>query len=147
MLGKTKSTTPMVETQTKISTVIGSGAVFDGNLTAPEAVRVDGTLNGNCKCEKNVVLGTEGQVYGNISAQNIMISGKVEGDIFVRGKLELLSTGRVTGNITARSLVIDEDAYFDGRCTMTAAAQEAPALEKAPAPKPAEKALEAPEEK
>ena len=34
------------------------------------------------------------------------------------GKLELLSTGKLSGNITARSLVIDEDAFFDGRCAM-----------------------------
>ena len=86
MLGKSKNTVPTV--QTKIGTIIGEGAVFDGNLTAPEAIRVDGTINGNCTCEANLIIGTEGKIEGNISAQNVTISGKVNGDIFVQGKLE-----------------------------------------------------------
>ena len=127
MLGTSKNTVPTV--QTKIGTIIGEGAVFDGNLTAPEAIRVDGTINGNCTCEANLIIGTEGKIEGNISAQNVTISGKVNGDIFVQGKLELLSTGRVSGNIVARSLVVDEDAYFDGRCTMTTALKTDPVQE------------------
>ena len=119
MIGKNKSAAPVAETQTKIGTIIGPGAVFDGNLTAPETIRGDGMINGNCVCDKNLILGQDGQIEGNITAQNVVISGKVNGDIVVRGKLELFSTGRVSGNITARSLVIDEDAYFDGRCNMT----------------------------
>lgn len=119
MIGKNKSAAPVAETQAKIGTIIGPGAVFDGNLTAPETIRVDGMINGNCVCDKNLILGQDGQIEGNITAQNVVISGKVNGDIVVRGKLELFSTGRVSGNITARSLVIDEDAYFDGRCNMT----------------------------
>ena len=48
----------------------------------------------------------------------MILSGKVVGDVDSSGKLELLSTGKLSGNITARSLVIDEDAFFDGRCAM-----------------------------
>lgn len=121
MLSKGKSSASMTDTRTVVGTLIGKGAVFDGNLSAPESVRIDGTVNGNCTCDNEMILGPESQIIGNISAQNIIISGKVEGDITANGKLELLSTGRITGNITARSLVIDEDAFFDGRCTMTAA--------------------------
>ena len=118
MLGKSKNTTTTTETRSKIGTLIGAGAVFDGNLSAPETVRIDGIINGNCTCQKELILGAEGEIKGNISAQNVIISGKVDGDIAVQGKLELLSTGRVIGNITAKSLVIDEDAFFDGRCAM-----------------------------
>jgi len=150
MMGKNKNTAAVAETQARIGTVIGPGAVFDGNLKAPEAVRVDGVVNGNCDCAKNMVIGQDGRIEGNITAQNIVISGKVNGDIMISGKLELYSTGRVTGNITARSLVIDEDAYFDGRCTMTTAKNEMPVTEKkeeAPAKKSlASKLGESPEE-
>lgn len=121
MLSKGKNVSSTADTRTVVGTLVGKGAIFDGNLTAPESVRIDGTVNGNCTCDKEMILGPESHIIGNISAQNIIISGKVEGDITAHGKLELLSTGRITGNITARSLVIDEDAFFDGRCTMTAA--------------------------
>lgn len=118
MLGKNKTTGSSVESRTKVGTLIGEGAVFDGDLTAPETVRVDGTINGNCTCEKELIIGAEGQIKGNVSAQNVIISGQVTGDLTVHGKLELLSSGRIIGDIAARALVIDEDAHFDGRCTM-----------------------------
>ena len=128
MLGKSKPaiTTSTAETQTaKIGTIIGPGAIFKGDITAPEAIRIDGTLTGNCVCKGNLILGTEGQIKGNIKAQNVILSGKVVGDVDSSGRLELLSTGKLSGNITARSLVIDEDAFFDtpdaffdGRCAM-----------------------------
>lgn len=120
MLGKSKNNNVETEVRVKVSTILGDGAVFEGDLKAPEAIRIDGTINGNCTCEKEVVIGKNGHLKGNISAQNVVISGRVEGDINAMGKLELLSTGKLVGNISARSLVIDEDAFFDGRCTMTA---------------------------
>lgn len=122
MLGKNKSNSNSLdsETKVKVSTILGNGAVFEGDLNAPEAIRIDGTINGNCTCEKEVIIGKNGQIKGNISAQHVIISGRVDGDINALGKLELLSTGKITGNISARSLIIDEDACFDGRCTMTA---------------------------
>ena len=119
MLRKNKNESYAEDTKTKIGTVIGEGTVFDGDLTASEGVRIDGVINGNCTCEKKLILSAEGQVRGNISAQSVIISGKVDGDIIASGKLELLSTGKLAGNITAGSLVIDEGACFDGRCTMT----------------------------
>lgn len=121
MLGKSKNTTYADDTRTKINTMIGEGTIFDGDLTSPETIRIDGTVNGNCVCEKKLILSAEGKVTGNIAAQSVIISGKVDGDITVTGKLELFSTGKIAGNITAGSLVIDEGACFDGRCTMTTA--------------------------
>lgn len=119
MMRKSKNETYTDDARTKIGTMIGAGTVFDGDFTSPEAVRIDGIINGNCTCEKKLILSAEGQIRGNISAQSVIISGKVDGDIVVSGKLELLSTGKIAGNITAASIVIDEGACFDGRCTMT----------------------------
>ena len=126
MRSKSKNETYADDARTKIGTVIGGGTVFDGDLSSPEAVRIDGIINGNCTCEKKLILSAEGQVKGNISAQSVIISGKVDGDIVVSGKLELLSTGKIAGNITASSIVIDEGACFDGRCTMTTTVETVP---------------------
>lgn len=125
MLGR-KNEIQTEDAKTKVGTVIGAGTVFDGDLSSPEAIRIDGVINGNCTCEKKLILSTEGQIKGNISAQSVIISGKVDGDIIVSGKLELLATGKIAGNITAGSLVIDEGACFDGRCTMTASIEAKP---------------------
>ena len=117
MFGRSNNT--VSDAQIKVVTLLGEDAVFEGQLTAKEAVRIDGTIRGDCNCEKEFIVGQTGKITGNISAQNVIISGNVEGDIAASGKLELLSTGKLVGNITARSLVVDENACFDGRCTMT----------------------------
>lgn len=124
MLGKSKNTSSSEDARTSVNTIVGEGAVFDGNLRAPESIRIDGIINGNCTCEKKLVLGSAGQIKGNIYAQDLVISGKVDGDISATGKLELLSTGKINGNIIAKSLVIDENATFDGRCTMAVSLPE-----------------------
>ena len=66
MLGKNKNTTSTTGARTKVSTVIGEGTVFDGNLKATETVKVDGTVNGNCTCDEELILGPEGLVKGNV---------------------------------------------------------------------------------
>lgn len=121
MLGKGKNTGYSDDGHEKVSTLIGQGTTFDGDLTSAETVRIDGVVNGNCTCEKKLILSSDGQVKGNITAHSVIISGRVDGDITVQGKLELLSTGKIAGNIVAGSLVIDEGAAFDGRCTMSSA--------------------------
>ena len=118
MLGRGKSG-ESVAVQEKIGTLIGTGTIFTGDIVVQDTIRVDGTINGNCTCKGTLILGEEGRITGNITAVNIFISGHVKGDIVSSGKLEVLSAGRVTGDISARKLVVDEDAYFDGRCTMT----------------------------
>ena len=126
MLSKNKNMTHTDDAHTKITTFIGEGTVFDGDLTSPEAISIDGTINGNCSSEMKLILGPKGHIKGNISAQSVVISGKVDGDITTRSKLVLLSTANICGNITAGSLVIDEGACFDGRCTMTNSVSESP---------------------
>lgn len=140
MLGKTKSTvTAATEPSGKISTIIGPGAVFDGNLTSTETVRIDGTINGNCNCQQKLVVGPEGTVKGNITSQSLMVSGKIDGDVVVHGKLELLSTGNIHGNITTKALIVDEGGCFDGKCIMKESTPES-------MPEPSKKAADTPAE-
>lgn len=112
----------------KVSTLIGKGTVFDGNLTSSDSIRIDGTVNGNCSCEATFVVGETGTVIGDITADNVVIAGQIKGDVVARGSLEFMPTGKLSGNIMANTLVIDEGAYFDGNCVMTSESQ-APSLE------------------
>lgn len=122
MFGKEKNKSYSDDSKTVVSTLIGKETVFNGDLSSGEAIQIDGTVNGDCKCEKRLILSAEGRIKGNIAAQSVIISGEVDGDITVTGKLELLSSGKIAGDIIAGSLVIDEGASFDGRCTMSSAA-------------------------
>lgn len=129
MMKSSKNANYGTDAKTKVGTLLGKGSVFDGNLSSPESTRIDGTLHGNCDCKAQLIIGTDGVIQGDITAKNVLVSGSVDGNIAAQGKVELLSTCKITGNITSKSLVVDEGAFFDGRCTMTTGSDAKPQKE------------------
>lgn len=114
MLGK--KTTEHVNA--KISTIIGADVVLRGDVSAKEAIRIEGTLRGDVSSEGTLIVSSTGKVIGNVDGSNIMVAGVIEGDMNSDGRIEVAATGRVIGNIKTKSLIIDENAVFQGQCTM-----------------------------
>lgn len=100
------------------NTIIGAGTVVEGVVKAVMTTRIDGTVNGDVTSEGVIIVANEGIVNGNITAADVKISGKVQGNVSVTGKLELISNGKLFGDIKAGSLSIDESAIFQGNCKM-----------------------------
>lgn len=116
MLGK--KTTEQINA--KISSVIGSDMVVEGDIKAKEAVRVEGSVTGDVETEGALIISSTGKVKGNVKGSNIIIGGSVEGDLTSGGRTEVASTGKVIGNIRTKSLIVDENAVFQGQCIMNA---------------------------
>lgn len=116
MLGK--KTTEQINA--KISSVIGSDMVVEGNVRAKEAVRVEGKVTGDVETEGVLIISAGGSVKGNVKGSSIIIGGSVEGDLSSGGRTEVASTGKVIGNIRTKSLIVDENAVFQGQCIMNA---------------------------
>ncbi len=102
----------------KFNSIIGEGVTMEGNITAKESLRVEGTIVGDVSSEGILVISASGKVTGNVKANDIRVAGAIEGDIESEGRIEVESSGRVMGNIKAKSLVIDQNAVFKGQCTM-----------------------------
>ncbi len=101
-----------------INTVIGAGTEFVGDLTTKDTTKIDGIIRGNIQSEGNVIIGTNGQVEGNINAREVSIAGMIKGDMTAQNRIEILSSAHIEGNITTKSLCIDENAVFQGVCNM-----------------------------
>lgn len=102
----------------KISSIIGSDMVVDGNIRAKEAVRVEGSVTGDVETEGALIISSSGKVKGNVKGSSIIIGGSLEGDLTSGGRTEVASTGKVIGNIRTKSLIVDENAVFQGQCIM-----------------------------
>lgn len=102
----------------KIGSIIGADMVVEGNIKATEAIRVEGNVKGDVSSDGTLVISSTGKVIGNIRGNNIMIAGTIEGDLISGGRTEVASTGRIIGNIRTKSLIVDENAVFQGQCTM-----------------------------
>lgn len=108
------------QANTKISSIIGADMVIEGNITAKDAVRVEGNVTGNVETDGALVISATGKVKGNIRGSSIVIGGVLEGDLTSTGKTDVISTGRVIGNMHTKSLIVDENAVFQGQCIMNA---------------------------
>ena len=116
--GKTGESVETVSDQ--ISTIIASGTIVDGPLTTKESTRVDGTVNGNVTVNGSLILGQDAKINGAVTATNLFLAGEISGNVNCgNGKVEISDTGKLFGDLTAKSLVIDENAIFQGQCTMT----------------------------
>lgn len=100
------------------TTIIGSGANFNGTLNSSGIIRIDGTFEGELNIDGSVIVGESGKIKGNIKTSKITIAGTVDGNIHCSGTLELMSSGKLYGDMEVKGVNIEDGAIFDGKCTM-----------------------------
>jgi cytoskeletal protein CcmA (bactofilin family) len=138
------------EEQTPGVPVLGKTLLFRGELTAEEDVILQGRVEGSIRHARNLTIGTEGSVQGDIYASHLTVEGLVEGDLHCSEGVVVRATAQVRGNIFAPRVGIMEGATFNGRIEMDgasaarggegrqparqAAAPQRPASPPAPAP-------------
>src|SRR5437868_1415565 len=81
-----------------ISTFIAEGAIIDGSVKAPGVARLDGQVTGDVSITEGLILGEKGIITGNVTTKDMVVHGRVNGDINVRS-LEIKSTGHIAGEI------------------------------------------------
>lgn len=98
--------------------IIGQGTTIEGQINAAGDLRIDGTIIGSVTSKAKVVIGSTGQVQGDVVCQNADISGTVKGKTTVGELLFLKSTARINGDIITGKLVVEVGASFSGNCHM-----------------------------
>jgi cytoskeletal protein CcmA (bactofilin family) len=106
---------------------IAQGVTLEGTLTVSGTSRIDGRVKGNIISEQTVVLGDDARVEGQIEGNHVVISGRFDGVIFSKGRVEIQAKGVVTGEVHSPCMVIDPGGIFDGRCHMLASSDAASA--------------------
>ena len=96
--------------------VITNGTVLEGKFRASENVRLDGLMKGEMRCDKRIVMGEKGKVEGNVTTQDAVVMGTIEGELTASGTLTLKGTALIKGTITAKSLIVEEGARYYGEC-------------------------------
>ncbi len=110
--------------------IIGAGTNINGDIDCNGDMRIDGKVVGNIKVSGKIVIGTTGDIKGQITCRNSEIEGKVDGKIFVDELLLLKSTAAILGDITTSKLAIEPGATFTGNCKMDNSAAKADASKK-----------------
>jgi cytoskeletal protein CcmA (bactofilin family) len=104
-----------------------------GNCETDGTVRIEGTVQGSVRAGKAVVVGKEGLVDGDVTTQDAVISGRVQGTLVAESRLELQATSHVEGEVRARRMQLEDGAVLNGTVSMGEAATSKAAASGAPA--------------
>ena len=74
---------------------------------------VDGSFDGVINSSKEIYIGKNGYINGEIITQKLIIQGVVDGKINAK-RVEIKEGGRVKGTIEYSELVIEAKAIFEG---------------------------------
>ena len=95
-----------------IPSIISEGSEFKGNVKTSGEIQIDGVLNGNIRA-KQIVVGENGNVRGNVTASFLRICGKIEGEIRAE-TVEIVSSASVKGNVFKKTISIESGSKVTG---------------------------------
>ena len=94
---------------------IGKSLVIKGEVTGSEALYIDGRVEGSINLAGNrVTVGRNGVVNANVTAREIVVLGKVRGNLTASDRVDIRSDGSLTGDVIAARISIEDGAYFKG---------------------------------
>jgi cytoskeletal protein CcmA (bactofilin family) len=105
----------MNPSQNALKNTLNSDVEIKGNLKFSGELVFDGKLEGEIQTDGTLQLGEGAVISGNISAQTVIVRGKVNGNIAAKEKIEIKSKAELFGDIKSAKLVIEEGVTFVGK--------------------------------
>ncbi len=94
---------------------ISKGLFVKGEITGSESLFIDGKVEGSINLPGNrVTVGRNGQVGASISAREIVVLGKVRGNVTATDRVDIRAEGALTGDVAAARISIEDGAFFKG---------------------------------
>jgi cytoskeletal protein CcmA (bactofilin family) len=94
---------------------IGKSLIIKGEVTGSEALYIDGRVEGSINLAGNrVTIGRNGVVAANVVAREIVIIGKVRGNLNASDRVDIRNEGSLTGDVIAQRISIEDGAFFKG---------------------------------
>jgi cytoskeletal protein CcmA (bactofilin family) len=94
---------------------IGKSLVIKGEVTGSESLYIDGRVEGSINLSGNrVTIGRNGVVAANITAREIVVLGKVRGNLNATDRVDIRNEGSLTGDVVAQRISIEDGAFFKG---------------------------------
>jgi cytoskeletal protein CcmA (bactofilin family) len=94
---------------------IGKSVMVKGELSGSEDLYFDGEAEGSVDLhEHSLTVGPNGRIRATILAREIIVHGKVEGNVRASERVELKKSCMLTGDISTQRIVIEDGAFFKG---------------------------------
>jgi cytoskeletal protein CcmA (bactofilin family) len=94
---------------------ISKGLSIKGEITGTESLFIDGKVEGSINIPGNrVTVGKNGVVTASISAREIVVLGKLKGNVSATDRVDIRAEGALTGDVAAARISIEDGAFFKG---------------------------------
>lgn len=94
---------------------IGKGLFIKGEITGSESLYIDGKVEGTINLPGNrLTVGRNGQVNAAVTAREIVVLGKVKGNVSASDRVDIRAEGSLTGDVSAARISIEDGAFFKG---------------------------------
>ena len=114
---------------------IGKSLVIKGEVTGSESLYIDGRVEGSINLPGNrVTVGRNGIVNANITAREIVVTGKVRGNLSASDRVDIRNEGSLTGDVVAQRISIEDGAFFKGGIDIRKPGQKANGEDKSEKP-------------
>jgi cytoskeletal protein CcmA (bactofilin family) len=95
---------------------LGSSLQIKGQITGSEDLQIDGIVDGPISLTGHeLTVGADAQLHSEIHAGEVVVYGKVVGNVHSRGRVDIKQQGSVTGDIASARISIEDGAHFKGR--------------------------------
>ena len=113
-------------TNQEFATIIGADAKFKGELKFESAAKVLGRFEGSIESKGMVFIADGCACKATISAKEVAVEGRIDGNVTAGDRIELMPTGVVAGDIVAKRMTMAEGASINGHCQIGPNGKDAP---------------------
>ena len=107
---------------------LGSSLRIKGEVTGSEDLQIDGVVEGAISLDgHDLIVGSAAQLHSEIHAGEVVVCGKVVGNVQARGRVEITKDGSITGDLSCARISIEDGAHFKGRIEIDPAKSKATA--------------------
>lgn len=103
--------------------IIAPGMKVTGDVETDGVVKIEGRIEGNVRGGRQVLVGRQGSVQGDITTREAVIGGRVQGTISASERIEVQSTSVIVGNLDTKSIAVMEGGKINGALRITDAVQ------------------------
>src|SRR5271155_5492602 len=111
----------------QIDTLIGRSAKVQGDVEFTGGLHVDGRITGNVRATAglpaSLSISEHGVVEGSVEAHNVVLNGRINGDIFGSERVVLGAKARVQGNVHYGEIEMALGAEINGKLFPVASAE------------------------
>jgi cytoskeletal protein CcmA (bactofilin family) len=96
--------------------ILGPGLTVKGQISGEEDLQIDGKVEGSISLKgQRLTVGQNGEIVSDVHAREVIVYGKVRGNLFAEDRIEVKKDGSVIGNITGGRVLIEDGAYLKGQ--------------------------------